>query len=119
MTARAHNAFGNDGRRGYNGRHDGREGQDVREPLRGGKMRKTLTTVRCVPRYGFEHAQVRTIDLDLVEPSNERELLATLQTWFAQRGIPDAVYDIDVDDNGFFAVINDEVYHQEWGAPVL
>jgi hypothetical protein len=82
-------------------------------------MRKTLTTIRCVPRYGYEHTEVRTIDLDLLEPTDENELLAALQLWFAQRGIADAVYDIQVDDNGFFAVINDEAYQQQWGQPVL
>ncbi|MFQ5804883.1 MAG: hypothetical protein ACE5I3_00370 [Phycisphaerae bacterium] len=115
MTAWMHNAFGNNRRRAYNG-HD-EEG--AREPTRGGKMRRTLTTVRCVPRFGYEHAQVRTVDLDLLDVANEREVLAALRAWFTQRGIPDAVYDVAVDDDGFFGVINDEAYHENWGQPVL
>ncbi len=82
-------------------------------------MRKTLTTVRCVPRFGYEHTQVRTVDLELLNAANEHELLQALRTWFAHRGIPDAVYDIGVDDNGFFAIINDEAYQHDWGEPVL
>lgn len=82
-------------------------------------MRKTLTTVRCVPRYGYEHAQVRTVDLELHDVADEHELRTALQSWFAQRGIADAVYDITVDDDGYFAVINDDAYHREWGEAVL
>ena len=82
-------------------------------------MRKTLTTVRCVPRFGYDYAEVRTVDLDLFDVADEHELLAALRTWFEQRGIADAVYDIATDDNGFFAVINDDAYRQEWGEPVF
>jgi len=82
-------------------------------------MRKTLTTVRCVPRYGYEHTEVRTVDLELLDAADERELLAALQTWFNQRGIPHAVYDVDVDNDGFFGIINDEAYREEWGEAVL
>jgi hypothetical protein len=82
-------------------------------------MRKTLTTVRCVPRYGFEHTEVRTIDLELRDVADEHELLAALQTWFNQRGIADAVYGIDVDDDGFFGIINDEAYQEQWGEAVF
>lgn len=114
MTGWAHNGFGNDGPPAYNRAED--EGY---EPLRGGKMRKTLTTIRCVPRYGYKHTEVRTVDLELPDGSDEQELLAALRVWFAHRGIPDAVYDIANDDDGFFAIINDEAYQREWGAPVL
>ena len=31
----------------------------------------------------------------------------------------DAVYDIEVDDDGYFAVINDEAYDVRWGTPLL
>ena len=82
-------------------------------------MKRTATTIRCVPRYGYEHTNVRTIDVDLEERADERELLAALRLWFAQRGLADAVYDIAVDDNGFFAVINDEAYTAEWGTPLV
>jgi hypothetical protein len=115
MTAWTPTPFGNDQQPAYNGW----AGEDAHEPLRGGKMRKTLTTIRCVPRFGYEHAQVRTIDLELLDVSDEQELLAAVKLWFAERGIADAVYDIDVDDNGFFAIINDEAYRHDWGAVLL
>ena len=82
-------------------------------------MRKILTTIRCVPRYGYEHAQVRMVDLELHDVANEEEIRNTLKLWFAHRGIADAVYDIAVDDDGHFAVINDDAYHEQWGETVL
>ncbi len=82
-------------------------------------MRKTLTTLRCVPRYGYDHAEVRTIDLDLLDLADEQELLAAARIWFAQRGLADAVYDVTVDDDGFFVIINDEAYRQDWGEALL
>jgi hypothetical protein len=82
-------------------------------------MRKTLTTLRCVPRYGYDHAEVRTIDLDLLDLADEQELLAAARIWFAQRGLADAVYDVTVDDDGFFVIINDEAYRQNWGEALL
>jgi hypothetical protein len=115
MTPWTDNAFGNDWRQAYNGHED----EDAREPLRGGKMRKTLTTVRCVPRYGYEYTQVRTVDLELLDIADEQELLHALRMWFAHRGIADAVYDVAIDANGLFAIINDEAYHQDWGEAVL
>jgi len=115
MAGWTHNTFGNDWQAAYNGHED----SDARDLDRGGKMRKTLTTIRCVPRYGYDHANVRTIDLELLDVDNERELLTTLQTWFAQHGIAEAVYATDIDDNGFFAIINDEAYLEDWGEPLL
>ena len=82
-------------------------------------MRKTATSIRCVPRCGFENTQVRSIDLDLPRDAEEGELREALRFWFASRGIADAVYDVDVDDNGYFAIINDEAYQQGWGTPIL
>lgn len=82
-------------------------------------MRKTITTIRCVPRFGYEHAQVRTIDVELPDAADEHELLAAVRFWFAQRGIPDAVYDLATDDDGYFAIINDEAYQQDWGDALL
>jgi hypothetical protein len=115
MTACTNNDSGNDGVGAYNRRKD----ETDPEPSNRGKMRKTLTTVRCVPRYGYEHAEVRTIDLDLLDVNDERELLATARSWFAQRGIADAVYDVSSDDNGLFAIVNDEAYRQPWGEALL
>ncbi len=80
---------------------------------------RTLTTIRCVPRYGYDYAEVRTVDLELPEEFDESRLAATLERWFAQRGVESAVYDIQADDNGFFAVVNDEAYQSSWGKPLL
>lgn len=82
-------------------------------------MKKTALMVRCVPRYGYENTEVRTIDLDIPHDSEEDVLREAVTFYFAARGISDAVYDIAVDDYGFFAVINDEVYGTRWGTPLL
>ena len=83
------------------------------------EMKKVATTVRCVPRYGYENTQVRVVELEMPEGDDERVLRAVLVRWFAQIGIADAVFDIDVDDDGFFAVINDDAFAHNWGEPVL
>lgn len=82
-------------------------------------MKKTATTIRCVPRCGFESTEVRSIELDLPHDAEDGEVLEALRFWFASRGIADAVYDVDVDDNGYFAIVNDEAYQHEWGTPLL
>ncbi len=82
-------------------------------------MRKTATTVRCVPRFGYDNTGVRTVNLDLSQEADEQELRQALTFYFAMRGISDAVYDIEVDDYGFFAVINDEAYDADWGTTLL
>lgn len=82
-------------------------------------MKRTLTTIRCVPRFGYENTEVRTVDLDLPEHYEPESLLAVLRAWFHARGLEEAVYDIEADDNGFFAIINDEAYELPWGAPLL
>jgi hypothetical protein len=82
-------------------------------------MKRTLTTVRCVPRFGYDHAQVRTVDLELPEGWDDELLQSVLSSWFAQRGIAEAVYSIEAADDGFFAVINDEAFHEEWGEPLF
>lgn len=115
MSVWSNNAFGNDWSSAYNEQ----ESEGNRLPPKDGKMRKTLTTIRCVPRYGYEYANVRTIDLDLHDASDENELLQALNLWFAQRGIADAVYDLDTDNNGFFAIINDEAFLSAWGEAVF
>lgn len=81
-------------------------------------MKRTLTTVRCVPRFGYEYADVRTVDIDGATQSEE-EMLYALRRWFAMRGIADAVYGVDADDDGLFAIVNDEAYQGEWGTPLL
>lgn len=82
-------------------------------------MKKTAVMVRCVPRYGFDHTEVRTIDLDITRDVELEQFRQAVYFYFAARGIHDAVYDVEVDDNGYFAVINDEAYERPWGTPLL
>ena len=82
-------------------------------------MKKTALMVRCVPRYGYERTEVRTVDLDVPRNAEEEQLREALTFFFATHGISDAVYDIDVDADGYFAVINDEAYEFQWGTPLL
>lgn len=81
-------------------------------------MRKTLTTIRCVPRCGFDFTEVRTVDLELRE-TDEQALREALRNWFAERHIQDAVYAIELDENGPLAIVNDDAFHQDWGEPLL
>lgn len=82
-------------------------------------MRRTATTIRCVPRLGLDNTQVRTIELDLPEGFDENDLQIVLATWFRQHGADEAVFSIEVDNDGFFAVINDEAFSQAWGEELL
>ncbi|MBU0637812.1 MAG: hypothetical protein KKB50_03030 [Planctomycetes bacterium] len=82
-------------------------------------MKKTATTIRCVPRCGYDDTRMRVVDVSLVEPDDEQNLSDALELWFAQRGIPNAVYGIDIDDDGYIAIINDEAFAEEWGTPVF
>jgi len=82
-------------------------------------MRRTLTTIRCVPRYGYADTEVRTVDLELADPSDHEEVQRAMERWFGDRGLADAVYDVDWDDSGVFVIINDEAYSAEWGARLL
>lgn len=82
-------------------------------------MRKTALMVRCVPRFGYGNTEVRLIDLDVPRDVEERQLRDAIFFYFASRGIADALYDIQTDDNGYFAVINDEAYDINWGKPLL
>jgi hypothetical protein len=82
-------------------------------------MKKTATSIRCVPRCGFENTEVRSVDLPIQSEAEEQELHEALRYWFLSRGISDAIYAFDVDDNGFFAIINDEVYDKRWGTPIF
>jgi hypothetical protein len=82
-------------------------------------MKKTALMIRCVPRFGYDRTEVRTIDLDLPHDADEETLRDALTFYFAARGIGDALYDITADDNGFFAVVNDEAFEVQWGTPLL
>ena len=79
-------------------------------------MKRVLTAIRCVPRLGLSGTQLRILELDVPEEATEQELLAVLRQWFAQRGLADAVYDVQVDRDGLLAVINDDAFEQAWGA---
>lgn len=108
-----HGTDGNGWNSAYNSADDGVD------PFEEGTMERTVTTIRCVPRYGYDFTNVREVELDLPTADHEHALHQALSRWFAERSIADAVYDIDVDDDGFFAIINDETYYEEWGAPLL
>lgn len=82
-------------------------------------MRKTLTTIRCIPRFGYADTEVRTVDLELSDPNDQHEVQRAMARWFAERGLDDAVFDVDFDDDGLFVIINDEAYSAEWGLPLL
>lgn len=82
-------------------------------------MRKTATTVRCMPRFGYDFTEVRTLDVDLPRDAEEQDLHEVLTTFFVAHGISDAVYDVKMDEYGFMAIINDEAYEGEWGTPLL
>ena len=81
-------------------------------------MRKTGTTIRCVPRLGYDYTQVRVIDIDLLDAHemDHRSLRDMLEFWFAERGIDDAVYDLETDRDGLLAIINDEAFLHTWGS---
>lgn len=64
-------------------------------------MKKIATTVRCVPRFGYEYSQVREVDIDLPEGWDDEQLRVALSHFFAYRSISDAVFAIDADDDGF------------------
>ena len=78
-------------------------------------MTRVVTNIRCVPRCGFEYTQVRTVDLEAPAHAEEHDLHRLLNHWFVQRGIEEAVYAIEVEDKGYFAIINDEAYKESWG----
>lgn len=59
------------------------------------------------------------MEVDVCEDFAQPELARALDRWFAVRGIADAVFAVDQDDEGFFAIINDEAYAQDWGQPLL
>jgi hypothetical protein len=82
-------------------------------------VKHIATTVRCVPRVGYDNTEVRTIDLPLNEDAEDGELRQALDIWFLSHGIGDAVYDVRFDDDGVIAVINDEAYDARWGTPLL
>jgi hypothetical protein len=83
------------------------------------RARRVQTKIRCVPRFGYDFAQVREIDVDVENSHDDAELRSAVNLYFAARGISDALYDLDVDDDGYFAIVNDEAFHDDWGTPLL
>ena len=78
-------------------------------------QKRISTRVRCVPRFGYDYANVREVEVDVDNPHDDAELHEALVRYFAYLSIADAVFDVDVDDDGYFAVINDEAYARDWG----
>ncbi|MCA9245073.1 MAG: hypothetical protein KDA32_14035 [Phycisphaerales bacterium] len=72
-----------------------------------------------MPRYGYDSTGVRTIDLDMFASFTPGELYEALRVFFLSRGIEEAIYDVDHDEDGWYAIINDEAYESEWGTPLL
>lgn len=83
------------------------------------RVKKVSTRVRCVPRFGYDNTQVREIDIDVENSHDDSELREALRMWFESRGIDDALFDLEVDDNGYFAIVNDEAFAAKWGTPLL
>lgn len=83
------------------------------------RARRVQTKVRCVPRFGYEFAQVREIDVDVENGHDDVELRSAVESYFAARGLSEALYDLEVDDNGYFAIVNDEAFHDEWGTSLF
>ncbi len=82
-------------------------------------MKKTALMLRCLPRVGYDNTEVRMIDLDLAPSAELEDVRQALTLYFATRGISDAIFDVGADDDGLFAIINDEAYEQRWGTPIL
>ena len=83
-------------------------------------MKKLVASVRCVPRYGYDFAEVRSLDVELAGSIHDEEVLReAVERYFLSIGIGDAVFDIDVDDDGYFAIINDEAYQDDWGESIF
>lgn len=58
---------------------------------------------------------MRIVEVDVHDDADEQQLFNALARWFAVRGVADAVYDVRFDDEGALAVINDEVFAEDWG----
>ncbi len=82
-------------------------------------MRRTQTLLRCVPRYGYNYADVRTIEVELPPDLGPAGVQRVAQSWFTMRGMSDAVFAIEQDEDGPFAIVNDEAYLEDWGRPLL
>ncbi|MDX2201081.1 MAG: hypothetical protein SF069_19170 [Phycisphaerae bacterium] len=72
-----------------------------------------------MPRVGLEHTEVREIEVDCDQPHDDEFLRESIERFFSRRGLGEALYDLEVDDNGYFAVVNDEAYQQSWGTSLF
>lgn len=83
-------------------------------------MKRLATSIRCVPRIGYANTEVRTIDVGVPDDAESQDLRQAVDIWFVSHGIDDAVYDIGWDNDGVYAVINDEAYQEgSWGRPIF
>lgn len=82
-------------------------------------MSRTALMLRCFPRYGYDNTEVRTIDLDVSRQADLPVVERAVSIFFAARGIDEAVYDVGIDADGFYAIINDEAFAAAWGTPLL
>jgi hypothetical protein len=82
-------------------------------------MKRTATTIRCIPRLGLDSTQVRVIEVDLPEGWDDRDLQVILDGWFRQHGASEAVYSVEVDNDGYFAIINDDAFERTWGEEIV
>ena len=83
-------------------------------------MRKTVTTIRCVPRYGYGHAQVRAVDLELYDAADEKRAAQRARALVRparHRRTPSLTSRWTT--TGFFAVINDDAYLDSWGEAIF
>ncbi len=79
-------------------------------------MKKLATTIRCLPRLGLDYTELRLVDVDVEQDATDGELYQAVLRYFARHGLHDAVFAVEVDQDGVFAIINDDAYTTEWGA---
>lgn len=82
-------------------------------------MKRVLTKVRCVPRFGYDYANVRHIAVELPDTPDPQILRLALERWFSEHGVEDAVFDVQYADDGLLAIVNDEAYQSPWGEPIF
>lgn len=81
--------------------------------------KKISTTIRCVPRFGFANTQVREILVDTEDAFDDAQLYDAIVEFFGAYGFVDAVFDFDQDEDGYFAIINDDTFEGEWGKVLI
>ncbi|MGE3181182.1 MAG: hypothetical protein AB7N71_06085 [Phycisphaerae bacterium] len=81
--------------------------------------KQIATTVRCVPRYGYVNTQVREISVGVDDNFDEPMLYNAVVRFFHSHGYEEAVFDFDMDEDGYFAIVNDEVFEGDWGTILI